>query len=967
MKANNKNKKIILFNNKLLSVVTLVCFISINFMPFFGLLDNAQASEFSMSTDYLIKMSMAFFDKGRFLDAKAELNKVLMIDPNSVVAKEFLRQIELQVSGQEGQESSGIKKVFAVEDALDKEENKEVTFSSTETAKAQQPVKDSRTQNAADSSRKIVVPMGTSSGLTERRVEKIEVITLNQELKDAHSGTVPITIAQGSYSEIKGSNIIKFLSTDTEKVEITRENQDLIKVKGKGLGNSIFHVWDNSGRWTFEYTGVQPFLTPAFKQELERRKFETQLNNPFVIDYSLDWSSFHTGRRAYNTHRTSLSFNQSISLRGETPYGAFDSSINIYRITRTQYELDNLSMGLTNGYIGGLNNFNLRLFDFNPSVGSYQFPSADLRGAYFSIPMFNNKLNYSVFWGGIPRGNYTRMDPGLGNTIDAYLEGINLNYILTENAKYKFYYAHTYGKELNTPVATNDAFGVGAFHKIGRLGINAEAASDSIGHISYTTSAIMSFNKTNISLYYTEEDRDFASPFGGSFANGSVNGKLRASYAPNADIRISGGVGFDRDKKLFNPDKPKRGNYSYDTDLSYRLDPLTSLSLGYVRNDTRGSLSPGISESKQLGLSRKIFFTRPINLFLNYSNSVDKYYVASATNYDKNYLSFGLSFGVFKDLYFNASENLIFIRDRMTGERASPRAQEYTLSYYSRIMDTPFYGSLRVTYRDEENTDSLISFLSGQDRLEFNSEIDYKPAPGISAFLSLRAAHVWAEKESTVKHFDAEIRYGLHLSWDTGIRWNTKCSVQGFVFNDLNLDGIKGKDEPGIPNVRVSAQGGEKYSVTNESGYYKISNIIGKTAKVEIDLSTIPKGFIFMGSDTKDIIVKHGAVEEANFGLTTRSALVGTVFIDANGNGKFDREDKGLPGVVLLVDGKKQIVSDETGQFLLRNISAGEHIMQIDLKTVPTKYIPQVPLKKQFQLKEGETYFFSVPLKLSPK
>ncbi len=89
------------------------------------------------------------------------------------------------------------------------------------------------------------------------------------------------------------------------------------------------------------------------------------------------------------------------------------------------------------------------------------------------------------------------------------------------------------------------------------------------------------------------------------------------------------------------------------------------------------------------------------------------------------------------------------------------------------------------------------------------------------------------------------------------------------------------------------------------------------------------------------------------------------VFIDSNNNSKLERGEQGLGGVVLALDNTKKITSDEAGQYFFRNISTGEHIIQVDLKTVPTKYIPQVPLKKQVKLKEGEIFFFNVPLKVS--
>jgi hypothetical protein len=310
------------------------------------------------------------------------------------------------------------------------------------------------------------------------------------------------------------------------------------------------------------------------------------------------------------------------------------------------------------------------------------------------------------------------------------------------------------------------------------------------------------------------------------------------------------------------------------------------------------------------------------------------------------------------------NKTLNFATNTVTDENATSNVLENSLSYYTRILDSPFYGRLRVSYRDEENAGSPMSYLSGEDRLEFASELDYRPNPYINGYLGLRVANVWAENEDSTKHLDAEIRYGLRFTWDTGFRWNTKGNVRGFVFYDLDGDGMRDMDDEGIKSVTIKAAL-DRSGTTNGQGYYTIRNIIGKEARISIDMSTMPRGYILTTPAFFDVKLTHGGYRKVDFGITCRSEIVGVIFVDLDGNGKFDREEEGLSGVAVVLDDTVKVATDQGGQYLFRSLSPGEHTIKIDLTTMPTKYIPQVSVKKKVMLEEGSTFFYNIPLKIA--
>lgn len=947
--------------NRLLATIVLVCFMSFTILPTVGDIAVLEAAEFGRSVDFLINMGISLYDQGRFAEAMDHFKKALIINPGSMVAKEFLSQIESALFGVE--KETGVSRQLAIEEALNQAESAAGDLKKPRILKQKKLKPLIKKETTAREGLLMKMPEVPA----EKKTEPLSIqktIILDEKIRSGE-GVVALELEQDSLIVIRGSNIKRFLNNTPDKLEVSRQDQDNLLVRVIGVGKGIFHVWDNLGRWTFYSSGKQKKIISSSKESYDNLEKPIGLSDSFKMSYYIDWNSFSSGRRLDTTERQTLSIDQGLSLRGDTPYGKYDGSFSIERLNK-KYEMDNLTMGLTDAHWAGLEHMNLRLFDYSPKIAAYKFPNADLRGVRVDAPMFDKKISYTAFWGGLPEGSYTRLSPGLGRTKEAYLEGIGVNYVADRNNRYKLYYAHSYGPELTQPVLTNSTFGLSSFHKAGNLNFRSEVANDDIGHISYTTGADFTLPHLNIFMNFSDDDRDFASPLGGESAGGSTSANFGFRISPTQYLSISNSVSATRDRTLYNTDDPKRPNYIWDSLTIWKLDPHTDLELNYNRNDTKGSISPGLTETKRLNLRKKIFFLKPISTTFNYTNSTNKYFKGTTSNYDRDSIGVGMGFNLIGDLYYGINKSFNFIKDRITKERAKSHILDTSLNYYSRIAESPFYGRFRVSFRDEEETESALSYLSGQDRLEFVSELDYRPNPYMSSYLGFRVSNIWAEKEGEDKRIDAEVKCGMRLTWDTGLRWNTKGHVSGFVFDDIDGDGIKDMDEIGIESITIIATT-KKTDVTDGKGYYQIKNIVGKKARITMELSSLPKGYTLTTPSFYDIEISHGVCKKLDFGITTRAEIVGVVFVDVDDNNQFGRGDEPISGVVFILDGKDKAATDSTGQYLFRKVSPGEHTISIDLKSLPVKYIPKVALKKKVILDKGATLFNNVPLRISSK
>ncbi|MDP2912796.1 MAG: carboxypeptidase regulatory-like domain-containing protein, partial [Candidatus Omnitrophota bacterium] len=92
------------------------------------------------------------------------------------------------------------------------------------------------------------------------------------------------------------------------------------------------------------------------------------------------------------------------------------------------------------------------------------------------------------------------------------------------------------------------------------------------------------------------------------------------------------------------------------------------------------------------------------------------------------------------------------------------------------------------------------------------------------------------------------------------------------------------------------------------------------------------------------------AVVDLRDGIFGKNELViGKVFNDKNGNGVQDKDEEGIPGVALIMEDGKTIVTDEDGKFSVPDVSVGVHILRVD-----QRMLPGGPLTKESTLNKSE-------------
>ncbi|HEY9286318.1 MAG TPA: SdrD B-like domain-containing protein, partial [Pyrinomonadaceae bacterium] len=164
-------------------------------------------------------------------------------------------------------------------------------------------------------------------------------------------------------------------------------------------------------------------------------------------------------------------------------------------------------------------------------------------------------------------------------------------------------------------------------------------------------------------------------------------------------------------------------------------------------------------------------------------------------------------------------------------------------------------------------------------------------------------------------------------------------SVSGRVYQDLNFNGRydAGVDQPQA-NVRVRVDG--NLSVTTDgSGTYRIDNAEAGEHTVALDLLSVRADLTILGDESRAVSLSGGFNTVVDFRTARTGRVTGAVWLDANGDGVQDADEKPLADVRVVTSTGRDTLTDESGQFVVADLAPGLHVLVVDVKTLPDETI----------------------------
>ncbi len=780
-------------------------------------------------------------------------------------------------------------------------------------------------------------------------------------LNDALWATQPKTLLQIELNTtviVEGQQLDRFLIITPGFIEVERIDRNHLKITAQKRGSTFLHIWDDRGRWTFNVEVI--YALPSAPEIKTIKDTKEIYSKPFRFAYSADWGSYYRGQSLDTAERQSLNFLQWSGLTGETPYGDFDSYVIANKFDQST-EVTGYSVGLTNGHLGDFNNFTIRGFDNTKTFSPLSVPGQYFRGVLVESPAFHDNFKYAYFKGR-DRATYGFLAPNVLEKRESFVEGLKLTLFPRKDDQYSFNWARGYGNSRDT-FLKNHVASFQAQHRFNKWLVAGENAfNDDI--FARTLSSKFDQDDFHFHMNFRDIDRDFTTITSLPSNRGEIGGMLGFNWNL-AGVDLDTNLDLYQDRALPNEEDPNALNLDFSSSAQIPLSRTERLSTSLFYVDTAGELSPrknlrfNNTYSKRFSLGHN----RELNTFLGSTYQMSRYKFSPTSEYDRYSLNAGFSVPLVKGLSYYANYEYSWVDDLSTSKLLKPTVFNTGINYHRTLTEHWTLHS-DFSYRDEEGTDGLNSFLAGEDSTTGSIGLSYKPTLDFEFFIDGRVRNVWAENNRATAFNEIDIRSGIRSAWELPIVWNPRGQIDGIVFKDLNNNKKQDPEESGIANVHVNV--GKKQTKTDTKGHYKTS-VHAKSVEVSLDTKTIPSGFIFSTPSLVNTLIIPHRTQHVNFGLTTNSGIYGVVFFDENQNGKPDSYDVRISKVKIILDGKESTTTDFEGNYFFSNIGAGTHQMTIDINSIPIEYLPAVKIKNEVDVSEGTTYVFHIPLNKNSK
>jgi hypothetical protein len=166
----------------------------------------------------------------------------------------------------------------------------------------------------------------------------------------------------------------------------------------------------------------------------------------------------------------------------------------------------------------------------------------------------------------------------------------------------------------------------------------------------------------------------------------------------------------------------------------------------------------------------------------------------------------------------------------------------------------------------------------------------------------------------------------------------TLYSISGFVFHDLNNNGVKDSGETGIADVALSL-GNDVKATSDSSGAYTFANLVAGSYTV----TSAGKSNFWPTPYDAPVTAKTVTLPESatgvNFGLSYES-ISGFAFKDTNADGTMNNGDAGIEGVALTLGGaaSASATSGSNGSYLFDYLKGGSALYSVSAANIDGEF-----------------------------
>ena len=126
----------------------------------------------------------------------------------------------------------------------------------------------------------------------------------------------------------------------------------------------------------------------------------------------------------------------------------------------------------------------------------------------------------------------------------------------------------------------------------------------------------------------------------------------------------------------------------------------------------------------------------------------------------------------------------------------------------------------------------------------------------------------------------------------SGNEWLGTGTIEGWVFDDKNLNGALDRDEKGVEGIKVKLEDGSTV-LTDKEGHYSFPSVGSGKHVVMLDAARIPAAYTFIAAETATVEVKHRGSARVDFPFILGSCIRGRVLARPKDGDATSRSQRG--------------------------------------------------------------------------
>jgi len=771
-------------------------------------------------------------------------------------------------------------------------------------------------------------------------------------------------------------------------VTVNDNRPDGLEVRGEKIGETLILIWNAGGVQSVRVRVLRPSIESDIIERVIQKSskgYQARRDRTFKLGYEGAYSLLAEDRVLGRVSESRKLYGQRMRGYGPTPIG--DVRANMFYEYRKEHALEK-SVSIPRDLYFGLYESDLPLvkrYDFQGgtqymTLDRFGFPGARYSG--FSLQPSVSRVvqprrgqtDVTWFAGAKRDGSIVDNPAGIQNReLRGKVTGEKVDHYLWPGGKVSVSAAHQWDGP-RTALESKHNFDSHFNFRFPYVELDGEGGLDQQSRAAGDFRATVQNSFAGIQGRYFNVDNDYAT-ITGSVQNRAnrgmeLNGHLYPllPLAQSDAVSLRGGAGWVRNDLSVNPNNKEDYTNWQQGSMSVRLPARIMSDTTVFLLDQRASAFPFTERRLQQEFSREFSLNNRLvpRVRLSIFSGLETYRHAIDTP-GFNSTRYEAGGSVNASLRGGFWLQARYARDRLKEEDVStePRATTYpdqlTLSggWSRTFRKVPLSLNADIRYVNEAATHGKIHQpFFNEDRLEAHAGMTVPVRDSAQLFVDSRIALT----QSTIAAPDRaefSLLSGMRMLLDTKLYIPRKGTVDGFLYSDLNLNGLHDAGEPGMAGYKISDEGGAQ-TQTNSEGYYRLKVKEGP-ARISA-ASQIPDGFFYTTANWQELEILPKTKTRIDFGIAAQFQVKGRAYVDVNHSGVFDAGDTAMPKIRLSLSSGQTAVTSPDGFYNIQRVPPGANKIRISFESIPVGYRTETAIDKKLEAAPGDVYHFDVIL-----